>query len=329
MTFPACSGVAYGVRGRLLIKAGSGTQTFSAASDRYEFESEQVQKHRRFLSTQGIIGIRRRLASRVREGCYFTYGKIALYPSPGYLERLLPFMIGAKGVYPYAAAFVPGDCLSQFAMMIDRDKEVYTYSDCVCAAWELSGQSPKWKETGNPDLMRLTLHIIGGEEVKGATWPSPGPDIPETDGFVPYVFQDLDPGNTDAGDFEVDGTGRQMYDISLSVDNQVEVKFAMSLTPSSIVSTGIKVGLSGRLPWTDANDGLYPMAYTGETAAVNFRHLLNSKHFSTRFDLHNLKVPGESPFIKDEGVVQFSIEGESYGDTSNPEIYITNVPLGV
>ena len=313
-----CGVVAYGVHGGILIQPGASPHSFGAGSYRYEFEQEAVQKRRRFLSTQGITGLRRRLASRVREGCYYTYGKLVLYPSAGYFEQLLPFLVGAKGVYPAATTFTPGTCLSPFGLMIDRDKEVWTYSDCVVAAWELSGSAPKWKEEGNPDLMRLTIHMICGDETKGSTWPVNAPDIPETGEFTPYVLQDLD------GRFKVDSTAHQMYDFHFIYDNMVEVKYAMSLTPSSITSTGLRIGLSGKLPWSTANDPLYPLAYTGESCEFKFETTVGALTHSTLFEIHNLKIPGESPFIKDSGVVQFSIEGEGYGDENTPELTVTN-----
>ncbi len=322
-----CSGSpAVGVYGKMLIEPGTSPHTFDASSERYVIvtkgpAAENIQKHGRLIGGQGISGLVRKLSSRVRQGGYYCYGQFTINPSPGDFDTLLDYLVGDESTDVWTAK----DCPNPFGTLIYRDKEAWEYKDCYVAGWVLEGRAPQYRERGEPDILTLTVHVIAKDENKGTSWPSPEPSVPSGGEYYPYTFQDLDDGVY--GGVTIGGVTREIYGFRLTYDNHLKVKYANSLTAQAIFSTGRTIKLDVYAPWDAANDNLYDMGYTGSAAQVKMGYLesgLTNPHY-TQFDLANLKVPPESPYIKDEEEVAFRINGITYGTASAAEFTVTNV----
>lgn len=319
-----CTGdPAVGVYGRMLLEPGASAHTFDANSIRLEIlpqngPAENIQKHGRLIGGQGIWGGLYPLSSRVRDGGYYVYGKFSFNPSPGYMALLLPYLVGDlnTGVY------YPNDCVNPFGLLIDRDKEAWEIKDCEVAMWELTSRAPEFRETGAPDLLTLTVHVIGKDETKGTSWPGTAPSIPTGETFAPYIFQDSD--SSGDGQILVNGSAREVYGFRLLYDNGLRVRYANSLVAQSIFSTGRRILLDLQLPWDANNDDLYDMGYAGAAASLDFAYSVGANDYSTHFDITNFKAPPDSPFIRDQNEVFFTVRGQAYGDASNKEFSVTN-----
>jgi len=320
-----CTGdPAVGVYGKLLLKDGQSPYTWDSTAIRLEIlpdggPAENVQKHGRLVGGQGIWGDVYPLASRVRTGGNYVYGQFRLNPSPGYFDKLLPYLVGdetgATGV------FTPKNCLNWFGLLIYRDDHWagtgWEIADCRVASWELTGRGPEFNERQTPDLLTLQVNVIAKTENVSVAWPSPEPTFPEGAPYAPYIFQDSD--TATGGSIVVNGTAREVYAFSLKYDTGLRVKYPNSLTPK-IFGTRRRIKLGLVLPWDTNNDDLYDMNYVGATAAMTF--MIGS--YSTLFRIRNFKAPAESPFIKDENEVSFTVEGQAYGTAAEKEFSVVS-----
>jgi len=316
---------AMGVFVKLLLEPGASPHTFDANSERYEIlppDAEDFQRHGRLIGGQGITGKMYRLKSRVRDGGYYVYGKFRLNPSPGYLNTLLPKLVGDE----VTDVFSPNTCPNVFGALLHRDVDVWKYLDGRVARWELTGRAPQFREQATPDLLLLEVDVLFEDEAgfyssPAPTWPVSEPDLPTGTSYAPYIFQDCDGGVT------LNGEVREIYAFKLTYENNLSIRYANSLTASSICPTGRKVALECALPWTVANQDLYDQGYAGAAAEMIFTYTNGGDTHSTTINVENLKVPDESPHVYDENEVAFSIRGEAYGDESTdaPEITVTNV----
>lgn len=326
---------AVGVYGKLLLEPGNSPYTFDASSTRLEIlpeggPAENFQKHGRHIGGQGIWGGLYPLSTRVREGAAFYEGSFAINPSPGYMEILLPYLVGDldTGVY------YPNNCPAWFGLLIYRDDHWeagtigWEFLNCRVAWWELRSRAPNFREDGTPDLFTLRVHVIGKSESRGTTWPSPEPALPEGESYAPYIFSDAD----DAGDgtVTINGAARDPYTMVLRYDNGLRVRYAASASPS-IFSTGRKITWALQFPWDSAHENLYNMAYAGAAASLKLAYSVGLNDYSTLFSFANFKAPPESPFIKDENEVFFTVEGQAYGlasaEATTKEFSVTNVSV--
>lgn len=314
-----CTGdPAVGVYGKLLLADGQSPYTWDETDTRLEIlpdggPAENVQKHGRLVGGQGIWGDVYPLASRVRTGGSYIYGQFRLNPSPGYFDKLLPYLVGDEA----ADVFTPKNCLNWFGLLIYRDDHWagtgWEIADCRVASWELTGRGPEFNERQTPDLLTLQVNVIAKTENPAVGWPASEPPLPEGEPYAPYIFQDAD------GEIVVNGSAREVYAFSLKYDTGLRVKYPNSLTPK-IYGTKRKISLGLVLPWDTNNDDLHDMSYIGAPAALKF--VIGS--YSTLFSIRNFKAPAESPFIKDENEVAFAVEGQAYGTAAEKEFSVTS-----
>lgn len=319
-----CTGdPAVGVYGKLLLADGQAPYTWDSTDTRLEIlpdggPAENIQKHGRLIGGQGIWGDVYPLASRVRVGGHYIYGQFRLNPSPGYFEKLLPYLVGDET--GSTGVFTPKNCLNWFGLLIYRDDHWastgWEIGGARVASWELSGRGPDFNERQTPDLLQLQVNVIAKTENAAVGWPSPEPSLPEGAPYAPYIFQDAD--SAVGGSIVVNGSAREVYAFSLKYDTGLRVKYPNSLTPK-IFATKRRVTLGLSLPWDTNNDDLHDMGYLGAPASIKF--LMGT--YSTLFAIRNFKAPAESPFIKDENEVFFTVEGQAYGTATEKEFSVT------
>ena len=312
----ACDAVAVGAYTKFIIEPGVSPHTFDASSLRYEIlpdPAESFQKHGTLVGGQGITGLLYPLSTRTRQGPYFVYGSFRVQPGPGYFDSLMPYLMGTKdtGIY------YPNACPNVFGVLISRDLDVWRYSDCVVDSWELTGRSPEFNSAPEPSLLTLAVNVICKLETWPDTWPSPEPALPTGPQYYPHALWDS------AAAFTLSGGAKEIFGFRLKYDNNLRVKFANALPPISIFSTGRKVTLDVILPWQTANTTLYNQGYEGAAASLVFSYTLSAKTYISRFDITNLKVPPESPHVKDENEVGFMLTGRAYGTPTVKEITST------
>ncbi|MCU0872009.1 MAG: hypothetical protein MUE50_06655, partial [Pirellulaceae bacterium] len=268
---------------------------------------------------QGITGKLYRLKNRKRFGGSFYGGTLVLNPSPAYFATLLPYMLGPLD----SGEYIPVNCLERFGLLLSRDLDPpWEYQAGVVAGWRLSGRGMEYRERGEPDLLRLELDMIFSNETRQTslgvdlTWPNPEPGLGSGDSYEPYLFSDAE------DRLCINGALREMYQFELAYSNMLSIRYAQSLSPSSLCSVGRQLRLGIVMPWDSTNEDLYDQSHVGYQAVLSF---VNGNHM-TRFTIANLTTPPESPYTRSRREIWFETNGEGYGDhvTDTPELVVIN-----
>lgn len=319
-----CSGSpSVGVFSKLIIEPGSSPYTFNSASERYEIlpggeGAETLRKHGRIVGGQGITGHLYPLKERARFGGYYVYGTFRLNPSPGYFQTLLPYLVGS---HVGGGVFEPNDCPNPFGAMVWRDLDAWSLLDGKVDYWEIESRAPQFKETGEPDLLVLTVGAIFKTETWPASWPNPEPELPTGNEYAPYIIQDSDLNTT------LVGAAREIMAFKLRYENNIKPLYVSSLSANALLPTGRKVTLETLHPWDSDHDDLYNQAFEGYAASLKFAYSDSGSGgatYSTQFDITNLKVPPESPFTRDRDEIPLYLRGTAYGDSTSKELTVTN-----
>lgn len=277
-----CGDHSQGVFTKVLFEPGASPHTFDANSEPYEYLSHSIRKHGRIIGGNGIRGTRSRFKNRMREGGHFIYGDITMYVSPGDMVTLLPKMIGDN---ESSGTFSVAECLPYFGILADLDYDTEEFKDCMVDKWVIRSRAPQFQEEGEPDMLYLTLSIIGSTVTHGTSWPSPEPTFGTTLAYDPLVFQDC------YANVTIEGATREIEEFVIAGNNFLYPKYVNSLTVQSIVPRDRQIAFICRVPWNSTNDDLYDASYDGAAANIKF---VNST-VSTWFKFANLHVPAHGP----------------------------------
>lgn len=200
-----------------------------------------------FTNTKGIRGTRQAAAARTRRTRRMTQGTLQTSPTALELDALLPWILGTNEA---ANLFALAETVPARYAKVYRDgtKHLYDGLKVNRATFSCAENQP----------LSLAIEVMGVDEVADG-------DATETadfqDGSGPFVMSDCV--------LSVGGTGYQFRQISVDVNNALEMKFNNSVTPTSIRSTDLMVNVQLGLPYGDAS-ALYGSAVGGVTVVATF-----------------------------------------------------------
>lgn len=210
-------------------------------------EGSSIGVQEQFTDTNGIRGTRQHSADRVRRTQRMTQGRFQLAPSANELDLVLPWILGANestDVFALAET-VPARYLK---VLRDADKKLYDGVKVNGAEFACAENQP----------LTLSLDLMGVDEATDG-------DATETaafaDGSGPYVMSDCV--------VSVGGTQYQFRQLSIQVQNALEVKYNNSITPTAIHATDLIVNVQLGLPFGDAS-ALYGSSVGGVTVVATF-----------------------------------------------------------
>lgn len=309
---PVCDNQTMGQFTRFLVEPGSPTYTFDSSSHIQEFIGMGESYHGRLLNSQGITGSLRQYGDRQREGTYYVRFPLAFYPSPYDLDAWLPHMTGGT----FSTDTIEfDDSLPYFGMLVDYVTDVYLLSDCKINRWMLEGRAPRMGEQGEPDLIRLTLDIVGKTRTSGQSWPGTPPTLGTGADKLPYVMSD--------GAMTLSGTARTAYVnwFRLTCDYGLFVQHGMgTLGANAICPTRRDLTLQTQLSWNSTNESDLSIAdEAGTAASLSF----TNGNVSTTATITNVHQAGAMPAIN-KGPMWLNFKGKITGDASNTEISFDN-----
>lgn len=314
-----------GVLSALLMEPAAAPHTFDASSERYEFLYEDIQKHGRFIGGRGIRQVRTRPNERIRAGAYYVYGSVVMNVSPADVTTLMNKILGtaATGTGQTATPwnFVVATDVPYFGMLIDKvwdqgtGNTAFEYTDCKVNRAIISARSPSLNESGEPDLLTVTLQIIAKTETETA-WPGSPPSLPTDSHDAPYVMSD--------GVCTLRSETRELYDFDLIIDNHLQARFGMgSLTATSICATDRTVKLRAHMPWSVNNhDDLYDEL---NSTAIPGTLVFTNGSWSTTFTLGQCINPTITPAVKGKREIPYFVDMDVVGITTTKEIEVDNV----
>lgn len=290
-----------GVFGRVLFEPAVSPHVFDVSSESYEFLTFDFRKYGRYGGHHGIRGVRGRPNVRVRELPSYFYGTLTMLISPGDFVTLLPKMIGDSVV---TTTYSMADAIPYFGMLVDLDYNTIEYKDCKIDRWVLRSRAPEFKEEGEPDMLYLSLSIIGSDEAVGTTFPAALTGTAATKD-APYTFADS------TGQVTIVGTVRPIEEFVLAGNNYLYARYVNDLRPHSIMPKDREISYACRVPWVAANLDLYNQAVGGAVASHKF---INST-VSTLFTLTKLHCVPISPAME-RGKQEVSLELNGFATAS-------------
>lgn len=290
-----------GVFSQVLFEPGASTHTFDSNSEIYEYLNHNIRPVGRIVGGNGIRGTRSRFKVRHRQGVTFIYGTMNMYVSPLDLVTLLPKMIGDS---VSGTTFSLAEDTPYFGILCDNDEGVEQFNDCKVDKWVIRSRAPRFREDGEPEMLMLSLSIIGSSRASGS-WPGTPPTLSTASNAAPYVFSDCDAAVT------LSGSARAIEEFVLWGDNFQEAKYVNSLSAHSIRPTDRLIGLTCRVPWNSTNSGLHAQAAAGAAASIAF----TNGNLSTTFNFANLHVPTHGP-APERGKQQIDLLLQGFGSAT-------------
>ena len=222
-----------------LVEPGSGASpTFDASSEIYAYLSESMAAKKANIDPNTIRGTREHFVAQTREGLINVNGSVEIVPCKDDLDLWLPRIMGAA---ESTDDFDYAETLPSFAMLIDKlnnvTSEFFQYTDCQVGKATFSGTA------GEP--LKLALDITAIKETLGVSWPGTPPTLATAAAdYQPWMFHDLA--------LTIGGNSVTCYDISIMIDNALEVKFGSgSNEAASITPVDRVVQLTCTIRWTN------------------------------------------------------------------------------
>lgn len=245
-------------------------QTFSVSgTSTYGFCT--LAKRATHLERQGIRGTRSHDVDDVVEGPYTVNGQISLNPSNTELAALDVRAIGAGGTV--------AETLSEFAVLVDKGADVYTYANCKVNRMTLSGRQG--------ELINLTLDVEGLTE--SATGSSPA----EPSSATPFWFDDVV--------LTIGGTAYEVEAFELVVDNALLTdRFQMNESRADLPEGDRMVTLRTEHSYSSNTSGLHTVAIAGSTGTL----VLNDGGGNSRtYSFGKLQAPNDGPEVASKGPI--------------------------
>lgn len=299
---------ALGVFSKLIVQGGNTPRTFSSSSEAYSFVRESMQSTRPIQGRRKIVGIRDNYSASLRQHSYVIAGELVLQPGPADLTNWIPRIFG--GTFS-SGTLTPGETLPAFDMMIDRENEIFLYTNCQVAKAIFSASSALGSE--EEELVELQMVIVAETETKDATWPDPAPSLANTAAYVPYGYWE--------GALTLNSNSRQFDAFNLMVDNNIFMRARNSLTPNCIRAGERVIRLQTSNPFTSAiHDDAYSIWGTGVGGALAF----TSGNMSTTFTFPHLRNTYNTPNVRGKGEIPVALSLEAARTASDPVVTITH-----
>lgn len=300
------SDAAQGVFSKLYVRTGTGQQLYNAASGEiYEFLSEDLQATRQVLDTGGIRGTRSMPKERTRLGVKAIQGTIVMHPSPADLDAWLPRILGTAAS---GTTFALGDTFNPFSILVERVTGNFEYTHCKVTRADFRSQPNGFLE--------MTLSIIGGEEFTGVATPTDATLVLSTaDNAYPYVFHDTQ------GNIRIpSATARDIFDMTISIDNVMDPRFVNASTVTSITAQDRIVTFSCTTPFDASNSALHLQSTDNGPAWVRF----DNGNMFLRFDFASLKGPDQGPVVNGKNEITLRNDYLARSSATVNELIVTN-----
>jgi len=216
------------------------------------------------------------------------------------------------------------DTLPYFGMLINPDAGVTTsitpfeFENCMISDWQIQGRAPRFNEDSEPEMILLTISIIGSTVNTGTAWPGTPPTLPYAAVDAPYIMSDAE--TSGASTVTLNGAVRWIQAFIFKVDMGTYVKYVNTLTAHSLRATKRDITAAFQLPLNSDNDDLYGQAVAGAAASIK----LTNGDFSSTFNFGRFQVPNNTPVVRGKTEVPLNIQGIVAGTGATPDLVLVN-----
>lgn len=274
-----------------------GFGTTATVNKRMDFLSESISIVRDLPYGAGIVASRSERAERVKQGNSHIAGSITYNPTPLELTDILEYILGgAESV----DVWNPAETLTAIYFSVDRITKVWVYNLCKIARATFRGA------VGQP--LSLTLDLLGKTETVNAAASFPTISLDLTSNH--YMFYELA--------LTINSVVYKPKEVEIVIDNQLEMEFFNSQTPTNINETGRNVTISTSIAY-DAQT-----AYALTSAGVTSTAVWTTGNRALTISLVACHFPEQAPNVNARGELMLPLNGVCRKSGSTNEIVITN-----
>lgn len=331
----ACNCVSIGALGKLLIETsgdGSSARTFTSSSKRIEFVYETLATERNIKHNSAITGFLGNRLYGARQGSYLTQGIISLQMSPLQLNTILPLVLGGT---PGSAGSGLGEDLDSdgadvnfplsnniptFDALVYREAGIFQYRNLRAAQCVIRGRAVRGSDSN--EFIEMILVCIGAQEIitksgDSSPWPGTEPALPTTANALPYQYHELD--------LLLDGTQYNVENFTLTINNNLMVKWFDNLYPGCIRSTGRDVTLDVELPFTCAGLAeVLAMHDADAQAEIRFSTPTGDVAYHTSFEMPYSLANFMTPTIEGRQDIPHKVRFTAFDSSGNDSLIVTN-----
>lgn len=295
-----------------------------AATEAYEFLSENVATDREVVRTEGLRGTRLHPTERVRQGRQPIGGTVVMQPTYAELVNLLPRMIGAAQAGAGFNTYTVSDVVPvAFQVIIDRVAKVYTYVGCRV------GRATFRSGPGRP--LELSLEVEALQESIGNAGTFAALTVSPT---APFVFMD--------GTLTLGASVLQVMEFETTVDWHLKTdRYVNSTTRTDLPSLDLTVATRFTVPYTSDTTGFYdasawagggPGGTYGVAGNINFAYGGaggGGAGVNLQLSFGNLVFPArKSPAVPNRDEIGLLLEGEArkVGATAPLSVVLDSTP---
>ncbi len=283
----------------VLAQLGMSTDTSAtphAATEAYEFLSENLASDREVVRTEGLRGTRLHDSKRIRQGRLTPGGTITMQPTYAELANLLPRIVGA----PTGILYTPNDTVPvAFQTIIDRVAKVYTYTGCRV------GRARFHSGVGQPLSLDLEIEALNESIGNAATFGNL-----TVASNPPFVFFD--------GALTLVAAAIQVIEWETTIDWHLKMdRFVNSQTRTDLPSLDLTVSTRFTVPYTSDTTAYYDQSTPALSIAgnINFTYLGaggGAAGVNLQFSYGNLVLaPKKSPHVVGRDEITMVLESES------------------
>lgn len=299
---------AQGAMSRFYTEPGASPHTFDTSSETYEFLYETLRKQGRIVGGNAIRGTRSAAKERTRAGAYLVGGRIAVQPSPAFLDLWLPRILGAS---ESSDTFALAESLPSFGILIDKVTETFEYKDGMVSKALFHGQAGP--ADGDPDIITLALELVFFDRALDTAVPNVSLSVAENNRI--YVHSDAA--------FTFGGAAREVKEWSVLIDNHVRQRFTNSLKATKNCPASRTVAVQARLPYDTDTDDLLEQATDGASGTIVLTNAAQPG-LATTFSFAALQVPAEDPIVRGKTEIDLYLNMIARMSGSTRELVVTN-----
>jgi hypothetical protein len=331
----ACNCVSIGALGKLLIETsgnGDTPRTFNSNSKRIEFIYETLGTERNIKHNNAITGFLGERLYGARQGSYVVQGVISLQMSPLQIGTILPLILGGT---PGAAGSGLGVDVDSdgadinyplanntptFDALVYREAGIFHYRNLRVAQAVIRGKAVSGGDQN--EFIEMMLVCIGQDEIiikqgQASPWPVSEPALPTTANALPYQFHELD--------LFLDSSKYNVESFTLTIDNNLMVKWFDEQFPGCIRSTGRTVSLELELPFTCAGLAeIEAMHNTDAPSELRFATPSSGVQFHTSIELPYSQADFITPTIQGRQDIPHRVRLKGFDNLGNDSLIVTN-----
>lgn len=278
-------------------------------------------------SQRAIRGTLEGHSNRVTAGLERLKFKITMNPSPSEMDLILP-LIGTTEVSTDNFSVVDGSSNSvappAFEVVVDRNTQIDVYTDCKVDVAVYRGQ-----KGDAPVELILEVYAAGMIQDHGA-WTDSGSNAIAAIG-TPDICYAFTEGTLKLGTSEgEDSDGIIEFDrFAVVINNNLEVQYNNSRTPTNICATRRDIQLLANSPFVSGTKALFntpaggtTTGYSSPNAYVKFTR--SSANISTEFRFGNLKAIATPPDIPGKQEIRLDLAYTAYTTSSAAALVVVH-----